>query len=76
MQTNISTPSRLRARRESLGWSRAELGERAGGVSTSAIRRLELGQARPHRSTLSALAFAMRCQPEDIRPVNETEPGA
>jgi transcriptional regulator with XRE-family HTH domain len=49
----------LRARREALKLSREALGAAAGGVSSSTIRRVELGTVRPHPSTISALAQAL-----------------
>jgi hypothetical protein len=62
-------PDGLEARRLALGLSREALGQRAGGLASTTIRRLERGQVRrPHRVTVGALARVLGCCPGDIVP--------
>jgi hypothetical protein len=69
-------PDGLEARRLALGLSREALGQRAGGLASTTIRRLERGQVRrPHRVTVGALARALGCCPGDIVP-RETDVAA
>jgi lambda repressor-like predicted transcriptional regulator len=55
----------LRARREEVAFSLAELSQRAG-VSISAVLRAELGRARPLPRTRRKLAEALGVQPAEI----------
>jgi predicted transcriptional regulator len=46
-------------RRNALGLSREALGQAAGGISSSTIRRIENGAVNPHPSTTTALYAAL-----------------
>jgi transcriptional regulator with XRE-family HTH domain len=62
-------PDGLEAKRLALGLSREALGQRAGGLASTTVKRLERGLVRrPHRVTLEALARALHCRPEDLLP--------
>jgi transcriptional regulator with XRE-family HTH domain len=65
-QTIGHAQSTLSRRRRELGWSRERLGARAGGVSSSTIKRIERHEVVPHPSTVAALAGALGCAPEDL----------
>lgn len=51
------------------GWSPAELGRRAGGISPKTVRDIEAGRVRAHAHTLFCLAQALRVKVTDIEPV-------
>jgi predicted transcriptional regulator len=49
----------LHARRLNVGLSREALGQRAGGISSSTVRRVEDGVVVPHPATVAALDRAL-----------------
>jgi transcriptional regulator with XRE-family HTH domain len=55
----------LRARREALGLSRADLSALSG-VNKTSIWRVEAGRTTPNQSTLVALALALEVDPRDL----------
>jgi transcriptional regulator with XRE-family HTH domain len=59
--------SALLLARTSRRLSREALGARAGGISSSTIRRIERGEVTPRRNTLDALVRAL----DDARPHSE-----
>lgn len=59
-------PTGLRRRREAANLSREALAAKAGGLASITIRRFERGEGQPHRSTVSALAHALDCTPDQL----------
>ena len=73
MQTSRLTSNRIAAaiaeRRRALGLSREALGQAAGGVSSSTVRRIENNSVNPHPSTATALCAALdAAEQEEIEP--------
>lgn len=71
MQHHEADVSPLRKVRQARGLTQEALGVAAGGVSRATIIRIEAGVVQPYRSTLSALARALGCRVQDIRPAIE-----
>lgn len=57
----------LKRRRERVGWTQLELGERVG-VASNSIARLESGNRRPSIDLLERLAGALKCRVRDLLP--------
>ncbi|MBI5162844.1 MAG: helix-turn-helix domain-containing protein [Magnetospirillum sp.] len=55
------TPRQIRAARALLGWSQAELAQRAG-VHKNALARLEAGRTDPRVSTMDAVIEALTAE--------------
>lgn len=56
---------RIKERREALGLTRTQLGDRLG-VSKVAVRKWELGLAMPNADKLPALADALHCSIDEL----------
>ena len=65
--------SRIRARREALGWSQEELGKRLGYKSRSSINKIELDQRNLTQSKIKAIADALCTTPSYIMGWDNTE---
>lgn len=52
------TPAQCRQARELLGWTDAQLAERAG-IKLGTVRYMEMGHGRPHARTLAVIRAAL-----------------
>jgi transcriptional regulator with XRE-family HTH domain len=68
MNDHANGLSPLEQRRLAAGYSRERLGAAAGGISSATVKRVERGLVRPYPATLTALAKALSCKVEDLRP--------
>src|SRR5262245_3784102 len=66
-------PNRVRAHRQSRGWSQAELARRAG-ISRAAVSAIEVNRLVPSVTTALALASVLDCTVEDLFGATAPEP--
>ena len=66
MEYDVELGRRIRNRRELLGMSQAELAEKVGYTSRSAISRIENGERSLNVSQLPPIARALSCSVDDL----------
>ncbi len=76
--TRVPIGERVGQRRRELGWTQAELGLRAGGLSQAAISLIESGSKVPSYESLEAIAAALGYTVEllELEPPGGTPGGA
>lgn len=74
LPVRTSCPSALRIRRTTLGLRQADLAT-AAHISRQHLVALELGKSVPSWPVANALAIALDCEPRDIFPQNDRDPG-
>ena len=68
MEVQAMSPSRrVRLERVRLGWTQAQLAERAG-LLRRTVTEIELGRRKPADTTVSKLSVALDIDPEELLP--------